>query len=200
MVATLFLILSLGAQVADPATVELSPLSAAHFESCGLNCLYCVLRLMNVAQEFDDLRRQAPETLDGVYSFSDLAALARPYGLDGVGRVMKLADGEDLQFPCIAQLRQPLFWRSGGKYAHYVVLVNADDRGVDFLDPPRPLGRMSWSDFKQLATGNVLEFQKVQLESPVSTAFVLVMVASVCVFVGVIGTVLFVRKRLMMPR
>jgi hypothetical protein len=138
-----------GAQLADsPTTI---PISERASRECGLNSLFVLLRLSGHDVTYDQTREVVPVGPSGT-SLLELHQAASRLGVKTAVYQCSMAELVRLPKPVIAYIRPPhpnLLDRPG----HYVVVLTADESGVEALDStfaasykyPTPMWEGEWS-------------------------------------------------------
>ncbi|WP_428944119.1 peptidase domain-containing ABC transporter [Pantoea sp. FN060301] len=117
------------------------------YTECGLACLAMVLGHYGHQTSVSQLRREYEVSEDSGTSMSSLLRWSREKGLDGRLLQGKVQELRQVNLPLIA------FWRGN----HFVVVVQADDRGITIHDPASGVRRYRYKEAEALFSGFVLE-------------------------------------------
>jgi hypothetical protein len=131
------------------------------YGSCGLNCLFIVLKSHAVDVSFAALRGVLNPSKDGESSVADLERAAKSLGLEPVSARVDFSVLSRVPCPAIVQLRS----RSPQSSAsHYVVLMGLHRDGVITIDAPASATLHPYGEFQADWTGVVVAFPRGEAE------------------------------------
>lgn len=119
------------------------------YTECGMACLAMVLSHHGYNTSVSQLRREYEVTEDGGTSMALLLKWAREKGLEGRVLQGNVREIKQLSLPLIA------FWRSN----HFVVVVQANERGITIHDPASGVRRYQYKEAEKLFSSYVLELR-----------------------------------------
>lgn len=128
----------------------------ADYESCGVNSLYTINRLLGCDTSLAEVRSLlGPPANDGSHSLEDLRRAGAKMGFNPMC-VQYSPDRPDLlPAPCIVQITR----RDGiSAPSHFLVVLNADQKQVHLFDPPAPHFAISPQRFQNYWNGYALVF------------------------------------------